>query len=84
MRNRWEARWDLFQGAEREKNPGRLGSVARKASQVSEDKWAGGRRGEDESLAGEYKDLLKICGKVPATCSTSSGWWFDFMCARMH
>lgn len=45
MRNRWKARWDLFQGAEREKNPGRLGSVARKASQVSEDKLRGGGGG---------------------------------------
>lgn len=71
MRNRWEARWDLFQGAEREKNPGRLGSVARKASRVSEDKWRGG----GESLAGEYKDLLKICGncRLPAAPPVDGG-----------
>lgn len=72
MRNRSEARWDLFQGAEREKNPGRLGSVARKASQVSEDKCGGGA---DESLAGEYKDLLKICGncRLPAAPPADGG-----------
>lgn len=73
MRNRWEARWDLFQGAEREKNPGRLGSVARKASRVLED---GGRGG----IQRPFENLWKL----PATCSTSSGWWMDLMCVRMH
>lgn len=79
MRNRWEARWDLFQGAEREKNPGRLGSVARKASRVSEDKWRGGGE-SSRRIQRPFENLWKL----PATCSTSSGWWFDFMCVRMH
>lgn len=78
MRNRWEARWDLFRGAEREKNPGRLGSVARKASRVSEDKWGG--RESSRRIQRPFENLWKL----PATCSTSSGWWFDFMCVRMH